>query len=107
MDPIKLKPQQAPFTMPAQFHLWVECKEAFAPLHVFRVHLECDGLKRTLESKAFNPRSQQAAATAWLEFMSLVGNIIITSVMPPDMLARFQPTSGGGMRLLNQEGENE
>ena len=92
--------------MPSHFDIWVEVSQGFAHLHTFKVHLQCDGLNRTLESKAFNPKKDEEAARAWLEFMSLVGNIIITSVMPPDMLARFQPVSGGGMRLLDKEDES-
>lgn len=104
--PLKPLGPQRPFELPSHFNIWVESVPAFAHLQIFRTHLECDDLKRTLESKAFNPRDEEAAARAWLEFMSLVGNIIITSVMPPDMLARFHPTTGGGMRLLEKEDES-
>lgn len=94
------------FPMPAEFKVFTECLQTFAHLHVFRVTLECDGVQKEIESKAFDPRDPQQAAMAWLEFMSLTGNVIITSVMPPDMLSRFIPTQGGGMRIISPEEGN-
>ena len=96
-----------PFELPAHFSLWFESHNTFAHLHVFRAHLQCDGLNRTQESKAFNPKKPEEAARAWLEFMSLVGNVLVLSVMPPDMLQRFHPVEGGGMRLKGTEPEEE
>lgn len=96
-----------PFELPSHFDIWITCDQTFAHLHTFKAHLGCDGLKRTLESKAFNPRNPEDSARAWLEFMSLTGNIIITSVMPPDMISRFQPVSCGGMRLMGSQEEDE
>lgn len=96
-----------PFELPAHFSIWIESQNTFAHLNVFRVHLQCDGLNKTLESKAFNPRKEQDAARAWLEFMGLVGNILIMSVMPPDMLQHFHPTEGGGMRIVTPDKEED
>lgn len=105
MDTLKPLGPQKPFELPSHLDLWIEVEQRFADLHVFKVHLQCDGLCRTLESKAFNPRRPEETARAWLEFMSLTGNIIVTSVMPPDILHKFQPVEGGGMHLIEEEEE--
>jgi hypothetical protein len=96
-----------PFELPAHFSLWLSSENTFAHLHIFKASLECKGLKRVQESKAFNPRDPEAAAQAWLEFMSLVGNVLILSVMPPDMQVRFMPVDGGGMRLITPDKEED
>jgi hypothetical protein len=103
---IELGPSR-PFELPAHFSLWIESENTFAHLHIFRAHLQCAGLNKTVESKAFNPRDPQKAATAWFEFMGLVGNVLVTSIMPPDMLQHFHPVSGGMSLVLPEEGKEE
>ena len=90
-----------PFELPAHFSVWITCEPKIAHLHTFKAHLEVDGLCRTVESKAFHPGKAKDATQAWLEFMSLTGNIMITSVMPPDMQINFEPILGGGMRVID------
>jgi hypothetical protein len=96
-----------PFELPAHFSLWIEAENTFAHLNIFRAHLQCGMLKKTVESKAFNPTKAEDTAKAWFEFMGLVGNILVMGVMPPDMLQHFQPVSGGMRLVLPEEGKEE
>lgn len=98
MIDISTKPASAPFQMPSHFDVWLERTRKmiwdenlnkFVPHHVFKAHIKCESLAKTVEGKPFVVTSKEVEDAAWVEFMTMLSNTMVFSVMTPQVAKRI------------------